>query len=224
MSKDGSKDSRRRFLLQAATLGPLAGAASLIATRANADEPFDSLPAHLWKNARQNGLIMIHRPTPTGLTWRTQIVTNREPGEPLIVSGQVVAPDASTPAAGVTVYAYNTDAQGYYGENRTEYPPRLYGWMKTDPAGRFELRTIHPGHYPDMQVPSHVHLEMWGGGYPLQWAEGLQFAGDRYLTADMLAQDAQLGEFRTIQPLTKGDDGTLRCQLKIRMKTETTFR
>src|ERR1039458_8660758 len=69
-----------------------------------------------------------------------------------------------------------------YGENRTEYPPRIYGWMKTNAAGGFELRTIHPGCYPGMRVPAHVHFVLWGGGYPLQWTEELKFEGGRYIT------------------------------------------
>jgi protocatechuate 3,4-dioxygenase beta subunit len=91
------------------------------------------------------------------------------------------------------VYAYNTDAQGYYGENQKEYPPRIYGWMKTDTAGRFESHTIHPGNYPGMQVPAHIHFELWGAGYPLQWTAELKFHCDRYITSTMLADDERKG-------------------------------
>ena len=211
--------TRRHFFLEAACLSSL----SVAARRLAAQEPFDSLPASLWQNARRNGLVMIHRPTPGNLSWRTQIAADREPGEPLIVAGQVFAPDGHTPAPGVTVYAYNTDAQGYYGENHTEYPPRIYGWMKTDSTGRFELRTIRPGCYPNMQAPAHVHFELWGGGYPLQWTGELKFEGDRYLTPDALAKDAQLGEFHTIQPLSRGEDQVWHCSFKIRLQRESNF-
>jgi protocatechuate 3,4-dioxygenase beta subunit len=212
------KNTRRRFLLEAACLAPVIGA-----TRMLAEEPFDSLPASAWKNARMNGLVMIHRPSPVQLSWQTLIVKKGEPGEPLIVAGKVFAPDGRTPAAGVTVYAYNTDAEGYYGENRAEYPPRIYGWMKTDAAGRFELRTIYPGCYPKMQVPAHIHFEAWGGGYPLQWTEGLRFEGDKYITPEMRADDARLGDFRATQRVSRGSDGVLRCGLQIRLGKECTF-
>ncbi len=55
------------------------GAASRL--RAQQD-PFASLPASVWKNARQNGLIMIHKETPSQLSWQTQIVSAKEPGDP----------------------------------------------------------------------------------------------------------------------------------------------
>jgi len=141
--RHASQNTRRQFLWQAASLVPAVGS-----LRLSAQEPFDSLPASVWKNARDNGLVMIHRPAPSEITWQAQIVKKGEPGEPLIVAGRVLAPDGTTPAGSVTVYAYNTDAEGYYGENRKEYPPRIYGWMRTDAEGRFELSTIHPGCYP----------------------------------------------------------------------------
>ena len=114
------------------------------------------------------------------------------------MEGRVFAPDGRTAAPGVTVYAYNTDREGYYGANRREYPPRICGWMQTDAGGRYDLRTIHPGCYPGMRVPAHIHFELWGAGYPPQWTEELKFAGERYLTPDAVAQDARLGEFRAI--------------------------
>jgi hypothetical protein len=87
------------FLLQAAGL---AVSARLLPAQ---DDPFESLPATVWRNARSNGLVMIHHPTPTLLSARTQIARDDEPGDRLIVEGQIFAPDGRTPAPGVTVYA-----------------------------------------------------------------------------------------------------------------------
>ena len=215
--------SRRQFLESAAQLAAGAGIVGLAAKEVAAEEPFDSLPPDVWLHARNNGLVMIRRPAPTRLSWRTQLVSDGEPGQPLIVRGAVAAPDGRTPAPGVTIYAYNTDAAGYYGENRTEYPPRIYGWMKTDAAGRFELRTILPGHYPGMRVPAHIHFSLWGAGYPLQWVDELKFAGDRYLTPAMLSEAAREGVFRTIQPLARVEDGALCGSFRIRLQSRSNF-
>lgn len=203
-------------------MAPIAVGA-LRAWKIAAEEPFDSLPASAWKRARQNGLVMIHRPAPDHLSVQTQIASNDEPGDRLTVSGQVYAPNGRTPVSDAIVYAYNTDAAGYYGERHREYPPRLYGWMKTDANGHFELRTIFPGHYPGMHVPSHVHFVVWGGGFPLQWVEELRFEGDSYLTADLVADDAKRGEFRSIQPLRRGADGAQHCEYKIRLEDKCNF-
>jgi protocatechuate 3,4-dioxygenase beta subunit len=211
--------NRRRFLKTLTSFG----ATALVARRLAADEPFDSLPASVWSNARRNGLLMTHRPTPNDLSWRAEIARKGEPGARLTVEGQVFSPDGRTPATGVTVYAYNTDAQGYYGENQQEYPPRIYGWMKTDTAGRFELYTIHPGNYPGMRVPAHIHFELWGAGYPLQWTDELKFEGDRYITPAMLAEDERKAEFRTIQRLTHSVDGAPHCRFNIKLQRESNF-
>jgi protocatechuate 3,4-dioxygenase beta subunit len=216
---DQRRRSRRQFLKSAAQVSAGAGILGLAAKELAAKEPFDSLPPDVWRHARNNGLVMIRRPAPMLLSWRTQLVSDSEPGQPLIVHGAVAAPDGQTQAAGITVYACNTDAAGYYGENRTEYPPRIYGWMKTDAAGRFELRTVLPGHYPGMHVPAHIHFSLWGAGYPLQWVDELKFAGDRYLTPAMLSQAADQGAFRTIQPLARGEDGTLCSSFRIRLQS-----
>jgi hypothetical protein len=65
--------SRRRFLRTLASFGTAIGTSHLIAGRRAAQEPFDSLPASVWRNARRNGLIMIHRPTPSYPSWRAEI-------------------------------------------------------------------------------------------------------------------------------------------------------
>jgi len=207
----------RRSLLKTAAI-------ALVPPALPADSPFDSLPPGAWKNARRNGLVMIHNNAPANPSSTAQIAADNEPGERLIVSGRAFKPDGTTPAAGITVYAYNTDAEGYYGINHAEYPPRIYGWMKTDALGRFELSTIHPGSYPGMRVPAHIHFSAWGARFPLQWFDELRFQGDRFITPEMTAEDAGRAAFRTIQPLVRGADGLLRCSFCLRLQNACNFR
>lgn len=158
-SRSNTGDSRRSFLRLGTSL---AGASFLSLGKAlswpAATDPFDALPKSVWERARNNGLVMIRRPAPQNLASRTEIVTADEPGVRIVVTGRVFAPDGATPAEGITVYAYNTDAAGHYSPEGFGYPPRLYGWMKTDAAGGFELLTIRPGRYPGMHVASHIHF------------------------------------------------------------------
>lgn len=64
---------------------------------------------------------------PENLPSSATIIPADEPGEPLLIEGQVFAPDGVTPIAGIDVHAYNTDAQGHYAANGSFYPPRLQG-------------------------------------------------------------------------------------------------
>ncbi|HEV1996123.1 MAG TPA: hypothetical protein VGR03_17450, partial [Candidatus Acidoferrum sp.] len=134
-------------------------------------------------------------PEPPDTTWTATIVPSGEPGEPLVVAGRVFAPDGQHIVAGVVVYAYNTDKDGYYSPDGKVGHPRIKGYMKTDAEGRFELHTIRPGRYPGMHIPAHVHFNLWGAGYPVQWTEELRFEGDSYLTEAMKNESEALGRF-----------------------------
>ncbi|MGH9883065.1 MAG: hypothetical protein ACRD6N_16640, partial [Pyrinomonadaceae bacterium] len=95
---------------------------------------------------------------PSNAPWRTTIVSDKEPGEPLIVSGTIYSSDGRAPMAGINLYVYQTDATGRYsttgGDNRNT---RIHGLMKTNAEGRYEFRTIKPVSYPNSNIPAHIH-------------------------------------------------------------------
>jgi len=157
---------------------------------------------------------------PQQLSTEARIALPGEPGVPFLVSGTVFASDGKTPVEGVTVYAYHTDAKGYYrpDEKRSE-PPRLRTWVKTGADGRFELRTIRPGPYPGGGVPAHIHFVAWGSGIPRQEIEELRFDDDPLITPALRAASAKEGRFAGVRPVEKGSDGVERCTFDIRLKT-----
>jgi protocatechuate 3,4-dioxygenase beta subunit len=198
-------NTRRDFLQSLAVLGA-AGIVSPFFV-ASGVQPQDSPPP----------------PAPSDTTWQTTIVAPDEPGERLVVSGKVFAPDCQHTVPGVFVYAYNTDQRGYYASDGSVYPPRLKGYMKTDAEGRFELHTILPGHYPGMHIPAHVHFNLWGAGYPVQWVDELRFEGDPYLTEEMRRQSESRGQFATIRLLTRAQDGTYHCSINLLLQEKSTY-
>lgn len=151
------------------------------------------------------------------------IVAANEPGEPLVIDGQVFAPDGTNPVSGIFVHAYNTDAQGHYAADGRFYPPRLQGWVRTDAQGRFQVRTIRPGHYPNAHIPAHVHFGLWGAGYPFQYVDELRFAGDPYLTSDDLDRTNADGKFVTVVPLQKDESGIWHAHCNFRASKTTNF-
>lgn len=141
-----------------------------------------------------------------------------ETGERLVVTGTVFAPDGVTPAPGVILYVYNTDATGRYARER-DAPPRLRGWMKTGPDGRYEYRTIRPASYPGSTIAAHVHTQLWGGGYPPQWNTDLLFEGDPFLTAKERSDSEALGPLAFIRPAPKDERGVRHAVHDLRLKT-----
>lgn len=161
-------------------------------------------------------------PAPADVSATSIIAGPSEPGERLIVNGQVFAPDGVTPAAGVIVYAYQTDATGQY-RNDSSRVARLHGWVKSDAEGRFEFRTIRPASYPNRASPAHIHFHVWGGGYPLQWIPELKFADDVLLSQRDLTESKTLGDFANIRAVQRGSDGVWRCTIRFHLSKETNY-
>jgi protocatechuate 3,4-dioxygenase beta subunit len=125
------------------------------------------------------------------------------------VEGRVLNPDG-TPARGADVYVYHTDTRGYYSpDGRDERNPRLRGYLRTDDGGRYQVRTIRPGPYPNSGPPAHIH-------YEVRMPSGVQrfelvFEGDARLT-DAIRQDAaRHGEYSLCTPATE-PGGTQACR------------
>lgn len=100
------------------------------------------------------------------------VVGKQEPGERLIVTGQVT--DGTKPLADVSIYVFQTDANGLYttdGRNSDENA-RLHGAMRSDANGRYRYETIRPGGYPGFPPnPAHVHYVVRAPGYKFMMFE-----------------------------------------------------
>ena len=81
---------------------------------------------------------------PARVTSSERIAPAGEPGTPFLVRATLLDPTGK-PAAGVQVFAYQTDRTGIYAAPGAADPWRLKGWAVTDAQGKFEFRTIRPG-------------------------------------------------------------------------------
>ena len=103
----------------------------------------------MWENAQKL--------KPARVTNSERIAPAGQAGIPFVVHGSVLDPSGK-PAAGVEVFAYQTDTHGIYAPPGAADPWPLKGWAVTDAQGRFEFRTIRPAAYPSNTIPGHVHL------------------------------------------------------------------
>lgn len=145
-----------------------------------------------------------------------------EPGERMVLSGQVRTADGSQPAAGVIIYAHQTNAAGLYanGTNATEWSRRhgrLRGWVKTGSDGRYEFLTIKPAPYPNRTMPAHIHLFVGEPGRRPYYIDDVVFDGEFGVTsAYRRAQELRGGS--GIVTLRRRTDGTLLAIRNIRLE------
>ena len=86
---------------------------------------------------------------------RVVIAGKKEPGERMIVTGQVL--DGATSIVGASIYVFNADAKGLYTRDgwNDDLRARLHGAMRSDATGHYQFETIRPHGYDDL--PAHVH-------------------------------------------------------------------
>jgi len=169
----------------------------------------------MWRVAQR------HRPRVLASTGR--IAPRDEPGTPLVVEGRVFGPDGTTPASHVVVFAYHADREGiYFGPGEPGAPWRLQGWAETDESGRFELRTIRPGPYPDRSEPAHVHVTLESPEYGSQWTPSLRFADDPLVTREEKARSEAVRPFGHVGKV-RIEDGVAHVRLLVRLKFKPDF-
>ena len=115
-----------------------------------------------------------------------KITTADEPGKKIRVLGTVNDKDGK-PVAAALVYLYQTDHRGRYAADAPHVltnegdmrHARLFGYVKTDAGGKFELHTVKPSGYPGSDLPAHIHVHVTAGGYKSYITEFLFDDDDR---------------------------------------------
>jgi protocatechuate 3,4-dioxygenase beta subunit len=175
------------------------------------------LSAHEWPRFRK----LIRESAQTS---RTTIVTPKELGESLVVTGGVVDGDGR-PVKQAVMYLYQTSAKGWYSDRAAHISAhegdrkyaRLFGYLKTDAEGRFELRTIRPGGYPDSDLPAHIHVEIErvdkkAGNFTTE----VQFDDDPRLTATWRQRSRQEGF--VIGKVKKDSENRQQVEVELKMR------
>lgn len=165
----------------------------LLITCASSLSAQDRAWVRMWEDAQ--------RERPHRISSSARIGASSERGTPLVVHGRVFQDDGKSPAPGILIFAYQTDASGVYHTPRAS-GYRLKGWARTDAEGRFEFHTIRPGSYPGGTAPAHIHFTIEGPSLPRRWTADLNFANDPLVTQDERRKSAALGKFGSVRPVT----------------------
>jgi protocatechuate 3,4-dioxygenase beta subunit len=179
--------SRRQFLHLSAAGGALAGAAACGGSSPGGDPdaalpgPDGPLPGPDADPACQATQADAVGPFfEPGAPMRVMIADANEPGERLLIMGQVLGADCVTPVAGVHIEVWQADRDGAYHTAAEQY--RLRGWVTTDPTGAFMVDTIMPGSYVQGTGPrpAHLHFTFTHPDHRPVTTQ-IYFAGDPYL-------------------------------------------
>jgi len=159
------------------------------------------------------GCEAVHERDPASLAWHARVAGPEEPGERLVATGTVFAPDGVTPQAGVVIYLHQTNAEGLYagGSDESEWSRRngrLRAWVRTGPDGRYRFDTIKPAPYPDRTMPAHIHLMVGEPGRRPYDIDDIVFAGAFLVDAAYRARQELRGG-SGIVTLARSADGTL---------------
>ncbi|HVG14427.1 MAG TPA: hypothetical protein VM935_05680 [Chitinophagaceae bacterium] len=129
---------------------------------------------------------------PASLSNTLTIAAKNEPGDELIISGNVFKEDGKSPYPGVIIYAYQTDSKGLYSKKGTEtgaqkWHGHLHGWCKTDSNGYYKIQTIRPARYPDNSMPAHIHAAINKEDGNMYWISDFVFKDDGLVNGKYLS-------------------------------------
>ena len=149
---------------------------------------------------------------PDDVSWKAILADEKDEGEPLIISGVVYEKDGKTRAPNILIYAYHTNAKGFYGRGNGDHlHGKHHGWMLTDSKGEYQFRTIKPAPYPMRDTPAHIHFTLTGVNFKEYWIDDIWFEGDDLITPEIKKKQLTgRGGFEPILKLEKGADGVLR--------------
>lgn len=136
---------------------------------------------------------------PSDAPWSARMAPAGEPGERLVVEG-TVRDGGGEPLAGVSVFAYQTGADGIYGPKGNS-DPRLRVHLRTDARGRYRFETVRPGSYPGTRIAAHIHFHVTPPDGRERVSE-VVFEDDPLVTARLRADP-----FFVVRPVERGADG-----------------
>jgi protocatechuate 3,4-dioxygenase beta subunit len=186
-------------------------------TKANTDSALLSRKIIISDGCDGCDLMYEGMPSPGKLNWTTSVANASEPGERMEISGAIYKADG-TPAPGIVLYVYHTDAKGYYSPGKDQKDGKrhghLRGWMITNNKGEYKFTTIRPAPYPKADIPAHIHPIIKEPNKIEYYIDEFLFADDPKLTTQEKSKQQNRGGSGIVNIL-KNEKGIWVAQRKI---------
>lgn len=102
------------------------------------------------------------------------ICSNEETGKHILIKGKILD-QKGKPISNALIHVFHADNNGYYAptdsvnNSMAENDPRLFGFLRTDNSGNYELKTVRPASYPKQYngrtIPQHIHFNISAEGF-----------------------------------------------------------
>lgn len=133
------------------------------------------------------------------------IASDTIPGKKIKVIGTIKNEDGK-PVVNALVYLYHTDSRGWYAADAPHVNmnegdmrhARLFGYVRTNKDGKFELHTIKPAGYPRSDLPAHIHVHATAEGYR-SFVNEFLFDDDERLVGN-IREEAARNKFMIAKP------------------------
>lgn len=161
---------------------------------------------------------------PETLSYSTVVVSQDEPGIPLVVHGQIFKPNGREVANNVVIHMYHRDHAGFdFGLNDNSLTTwRLQGWAKTNAEGKFEFHTIRPAADYIGREGGHIHFTLISDEFGKQWAHKIHFLDDPKVAEKEKQQSAAKGQFSWVKEV-KTHAGIQHIDVAIKLKEKADF-
>jgi protocatechuate 3,4-dioxygenase beta subunit len=157
----------------------------------------------------------------------------RAQGTPIVVSGQVTD-ERGEPVRKALIEVWQANRWGKYEhpDDTTDAPldPHFKGWgrMLTDAEGRYRLRSIKPGAYPNpgydnWMRPPHIHYSIFAAGLMQRLVTQMYFPGEALNDIDPILNGIEDLEARASLISRKISEGQYQFDLVLRGPGETAF-
>lgn len=194
------KNPRRIFLKQSALYAFSISAFGLLGCKPGDENPAE-LPDMTTCQTTEDILGPYYRPN---APIRTNLVLTGHTSTELFVTGHVYMDDCTSPLPGALVEFWQSDGEGEYDNDSTDY--RYRGSQQVGEDGAYSFKTILPGRYPvgSSFRPSHIHFKITA---PVckELVSQIYFKDDPFISSDSLA--SRPAAKQRILEITKDDNG-----------------